>query len=63
MANIQSILAELIQERDRISQAIAALVSLDGVGARPSTSARQGRTISAKARRRMAQVFAVLVWH
>src|SRR6266567_8720674 len=55
MANIQSILAELIQERDRISQAIAALESLDGIDTRPSTSARQGRTVSAVARRRMAE--------
>ncbi len=55
MANIQSILAELIQERDRISQAIVALESLDGIDTRPSTSARQGHTVSAVARRRMAE--------
>jgi len=53
--SLQTILTELIQERERISQAIAALESLDGIGTRPSSSARQGRTVSAVARRRMAQ--------
>jgi len=53
MANIQSIVAELIQERDRISQAIAALQSLDGTGT--STSGKRIVSAASRAKMRRAQ--------
>jgi hypothetical protein len=60
MPSIQSIVAELIQERDRISQAIAALESIDGstrTAGHPNTggaSHEVKRIVSAVSRRRMA---------
>src|SRR5713101_790930 len=51
---IQTVLAELRGERDRISSAIAALESLDGTR-RTGQSAPVKRKVSAAARRRMAQ--------
>jgi hypothetical protein len=50
MANIDSIVKELQQERGRIDAAIKALSPLNG--AAPTTSSR--RTVSADARRRIA---------
>src|SRR5258708_38876046 len=45
-----TILTELIQERERISQAIAALESVSGTGgSRRATGRRRGRTLSAAA--------------
>jgi len=49
MANIQAIVKELQQERQRIDSAIKALSSLDG-----AAPAAQRRTMSAGARRRIA---------
>src|SRR5260370_21998548 len=51
---IQTVLAELRGERDRISSAIAALESLDGTR-RTGESAPVKRKVSAVSRRRMAQ--------
>ena len=59
--NIQSILADLKQERERISHAIAALESIAGstqntLGTRRIAGASTGpRTVSLAARRRMAR--------
>lgn len=55
--NIQPILAELKQERDRLSQAIAALESIGGgIGTTVERRSPGGkRKVSALARRRMAQ--------
>lgn len=58
MPNIQSIVADLTQERDRLSQAIAALESLVTDGSTPTTgrtSTGDKRIVSAVSRRRMAQ--------
>jgi hypothetical protein len=55
MANIQSIVAELKQERDRLSQAIAALESIGASTSTGHTSIGGKRKVSALARRRMAQ--------
>src|SRR4051812_43761031 len=50
MANLNAILTELQQERDRLEQAIAALTSLNHSTPRPS----RGHTMSAAARRRIS---------
>jgi exonuclease VII small subunit len=50
MANFQSIVKELQQERDRLDRAIAALTSLNGT----AVKTRQRRTLSAAARARIA---------
>ncbi len=58
MPSIQSIVADLIQERDRLSQAIAALEFLVTDGSTPTTgrtSTGDKRIVSAVSRRRMAQ--------
>src|SRR6266567_1729600 len=56
MANIQSIVAELKQERDRLSQAIDALESVSGTRTAAGRKSTDGkRKVSALARRRMAQ--------
>jgi len=52
--NFQNIIANLEQERERISSAIAALESLDGTQ-RTGESAPVKRTVSLAARRRMAR--------
>ena len=52
---IQTVLAELRGERDRISSAIAALESLDGSTRRTGEPAPVKRKVSAAARRRMAR--------
>jgi hypothetical protein len=49
MSNIQSIVAELIQERDRISQAIAALESLDKSAPKKLGRRKGTRSLSAAA--------------
>ncbi len=55
MANIQSIVADLKQERDRLSQAIAALESIGETRTVESGTPDRTRKVSAQARRRMAQ--------
>jgi hypothetical protein len=51
MANLDAIIKELQQERDRLDTAIRALTSLSGNTHRAT---RKGRTMSAVARRRIA---------
>jgi hypothetical protein len=50
MANLDAVVKQLQQERDRLDKAIGALTSLDGTRSRKT----QGRTMSASARRRIA---------
>ena|ERR1051326_403490 len=56
MANIAEVLKELLQERDKLNQAIAALAPLAGSNGRISRNGASGprRTISAAGRRRIA---------
>ena len=55
MANLESIVQQLRQERDRLDAAIRALTSLNGgTGKRSSGGGGRRRTLSAAARQRIA---------
>ena len=54
MANLQGIVQQLKQERDRLDAAIRALASLDGAGGPTRRAGSPRRTLSAAARRKIA---------